>query len=333
MDVPLSEVGPIEGVLSDNVPRPVNAGRIKVNTLPPNDAERMRVQWQTWVPIRSDGTFTVEGWPPNEKIQLIALCDGFIARSGEPPPECEGRANDPYLRPQVFDPLETSPITVEMVPLVECVVKTIDEESQPIAGVEVESCPNVGWWNVGAQIYCAPLIKDERILKYRSAQSGTDHVFPQPFRTTSNRSGIAKLGLPEGKRSLWILSDAYELPIHLGSRRTRIELASGKTTEATLHMQPRGTEQLSDWDKLAGVVLGCSTREGRRVLALPGVSDKMMEFTERFREAKAQDDPELLAGAYAVVAGAFADIEDFGEAARWYEKASRQQEEIERNDD
>ena len=131
--------------------------------------------------------------------------------------------------------------------------------------------------------------------------------------------------MPEGKRSLWILSGAYELPIHLGARRARTELVSGETSEVTMLMQAKGTEQLSDWDSLAGVVFGCSTREGRRILALPGVSEKMEEFTERFREAKAKDDPELLAGAYAVVAGAFADIEDFGEAARWYEKASQQQ--------
>lgn len=333
MDVPLSKVAPIEGALSDNVPRPVTAGRIKVQTVPPHDSETRRVSWSTWVPIRADGTFTLDAWPIDEKVQLIALCDGFIASSGEAPLEYEGPDVNSYLLPQVFDSVALSPITVQMVPLVECVVKMIDEESQPVAGVTVESCPNVGWWNGGAQIYCAPLYKTERFLKYRRSETSIDRALPQPFRTSSDRNGIAKLELPEGKRSLWILSGAYELPIHLGARRARTELVSGETSEVTMLMQAKGTEQLSDWDSLAGVVFGCSTREGRRILALPGVSEKMEEFTERFREAKAKDDPELLAGAYAVVAGAFADIEDFGEAARWYEKASQQQQENVRTDD
>ena len=152
MDVPLSKVAAIEGALSDNVPRPVTAGRIKVQTVPPHDSETRRVSWSTWVPIRADGTFTLDAWPIDEKVQLIALCDGFIASSGEAPLEYEGPDVNSYLLPQVFDSVALSPITVQMVPLVECVVKMIDEESQPVAGVTVESCPNVGWWNGGAQI-------------------------------------------------------------------------------------------------------------------------------------------------------------------------------------
>jgi len=323
LDVPLREVHPIEGVLSKNVPRPIVDGRVVVHTVPPGGDNDASVGWSTWVPIRADGTFTVESWPTDEEIQLIALCNGFIAGSGDDPPSYEGPETDFYLRPQVFDPLESSSITVEMEPLVPIAVETIDQESQPVAGVTVEAWPNVGWWNVGSQIYCeSPLIKGERFLKYRSTESASDGSLPQPFRAVSGRNGIASLQLPAGKRTMGIVSDVYELPVYLGRRYARTELTAGEPKKITMHLQDKGTEQLADWDKLAGVVFGCSTREGRRILALPGVNEKMQEFTERFRDAKSYNDPELLARSYAVVASAFAEIEDFAEAARWYKKAS-----------
>lgn len=327
VDVPLSEAKPINGVLSDNVPRPITKGRIKLNTLPPSGASDNRVEWFTWVPIRADGTFTVEAWPIGEKIQVVALCDGFIASSGGTPAEYgapRDPANDPFIRPQVFDPLDAQPVMVEMTPRVICVVKTVDEDAEPVAGVTVEAWPNVGWWNGGAQIYCESLLRGERLLRYRDCESSIDYDFPQPFRATTDRNGSATLELPEGKQRMGLLSDAYELPVFLGRRYVRAEMRAGETTEVTMKLQPSGTEKLGDWDKLAGVIFGCSTREGRRIASLPGVSEKMEEFTARFREAKTHNDPKLLADAYAVVAGAFADIEDFSEAARWYEKAAEQ---------
>ncbi|EMI18635.1 signal peptide protein [Rhodopirellula maiorica SM1] len=327
VEVPLSPVTPIQGVLSDNVPRPVIAGRINLSTLPPSGASDNRVEWDTWVPIQADGTFTVEAWPMDEKIQVIALCDGFIASSGESPAEYEGprdSANTHVIRPQVFDPLDEGPITIEMTPLVNCLVKAVDEDAEPVAGVTVEAWPNVIWWNSGAQIYCGSLMKGERRMRYRDYDSSIDKGFPQPFRATTDRNGIATLELPEGNRSVGVISDSYELPIILGRRYKKVNLIPGDTTEVTIQLHPRGTERLGDWDKLAGVVFGCSTREGRRIRALPGVSEKMEEFAVRFRDAKSQSDPKLLADAFAVVASAFADIEDFGEAARWYQKAAEQ---------
>jgi hypothetical protein len=92
---------------------------------------------------------------------------------------------------------------------------------------------------------------------------------------------------------------------------------------------PLGTDQLGQWDKLAGVVFGCSTREGRRICALPGVQAKMAEFTRRFREAKDQRDPQLLAEAYAAVAEAFTGVGDLEQAALWRGKAAEQREKAE----
>ena len=90
----------------------------------------------------------------------------------------------------------------------------------------------------------------------------------------------------------------------------RVSLASGETSGATLRLQSKGTEKLGDWDKLDGVVFGCSTREGRRILALPEMSQKMDEFIDRFLEAQDKRDPQFLAEAYAIVADAFADAEE-----------------------
>jgi hypothetical protein len=117
-----------------------------------------------------------------------------------------------------------------------------------------------------------------------------------------------------------------ELPVFLGNRDVRVQLIAGKTTEATLRLQPLGTETLGEWDKLAGVVFGCSTREGRRLCALPSVTKKMNEFAERFREAKNQHDPQLLSEAYNTVADAFEGVADREEAAKWRKKAADQAE-------
>ena len=90
IDVPLRPALRIEGILSDNVPRPVCDGRVKAETLPPAGADSNRVAWFTWVPVRPDGTFTIDGWPAGELLQLIALCEGYIATSG--PADDLGRA-------------------------------------------------------------------------------------------------------------------------------------------------------------------------------------------------------------------------------------------------
>ena len=60
-------------------------GHIKIETLNPADAERNRVTWFSWAPTNSDGTFVIEDWPADEPMQLIALCDGYIATSGKAP--------------------------------------------------------------------------------------------------------------------------------------------------------------------------------------------------------------------------------------------------------
>ena len=327
IDVPLIPSVRIEGVLSDAVPRPVRSGRIKTWTLPPNTNSGNRVEWISWAPIRPDGTFTIEGWPADERLQLIALCEGYIATSGKAPDVVANPrdpATDPFTRPQVFEPTDGERIDVAMTPLVRCVVSAIDEDNKPVAGVKVSSWPNVGWWNGGSQIYGHPLARGERLLRERDYQKAIDEEFPYPFEAETNGEGKVTLELPAGNEDLALESDVYELPVFLGRRTVDVKLVQGAVTESTLRLQPRGTEKLGEWDKLAGVVFGCSTREGRRICALPGVQKQMEEFARRFREAKNQRDPKLLSEAYAAVADAFTGVGDLEEAAQWRQKSADQ---------
>ena len=327
IDVPLQPSLQIQGVLSDSVPRPVRQGRIKIWTLPPAGAASNRVRWFSWTAIQPDGSFTIDGWPADERMQLIALCDGYIATSGSAPDVVKNPPDpkrDSFIRPQVFDPGKNSHITVTMSPLVRCVATAVDDDDKPVAGVTVVSWPNVGWWNGGSQVYCSKLVRGERLLQERKYYDAIDEVFPAPFQGTTDAQGKATLELPAGKEYLAVQSDVYELSVFLGSRDVRVKLVPGQTTEVTLWLQPSGTEKLGDWDKLAGVVFGCSTREGRRICALPSVQKQMNEFAKRFREAKNQRDPQLLSEAYNAVADAFMGITDLEEAAKWREKAADQ---------
>jgi hypothetical protein len=326
LDISLERSLQIKGVLSDNVPRPVRHGRVKAATLDPADAHHNRVSWFTWVPVQPDGTFVID-WPAGEQLQLIALCEGYIATSGKAPAEVKNPRDpksDPFNRAQVFDADDGGRLEVAMTPLVRCVASAVDEDGKPIAGVTVESWPNVGWWNSGSQIYCHPLVRGERLLRERDFRDAIDEAFPQPFQAVTAADGRAMLELPAGKEELAVSSEVYELPVFLGHRDVSVTLVRGETTEVALSLQPRGTEKLGEWDKLAGVVFGCSTREGRRICALPAVQKRMDEFTKRFREGKNQRDPKLLSEAYAAVADAFLEAGDRVEAVKWQQKAEEQ---------
>jgi hypothetical protein len=298
---------------------------VSLRTLPPKGGNGHRVEWISWAPIQSDGTFAIDGWPADEPLQIIALCDGYIATSGTAPAAVDQPPDpktDSFGRPQVFESNGEDPITVEMTPLGKCEVTAVDEHDQPVVGVTLTSWPNVGWWNIGSQIYCAPLARGERILRDRDYESAVEKAYAAPFQADTDSQGKATLELPAGSQHLAIVSKVYEVPVFLGHRDMRVELTGGQTTEAVLRLQASGTEKLGEWDKLAGVVFGCSTREGRQICALPGVRKKMDEFTDRFREAKNQHDPQLLSEAYAAVADAFEGAGDQAEAAKWRQKAA-----------
>jgi hypothetical protein len=328
LDVELARSLQIRGKLSDNVPRPVRNGRLKTSTLQTDPKEFDRVSWFSWSPIKEDGTFLIDGWPAGEAIQITALCDGYHATSGKPPAVVKDPpdpATDPFTRPQVFYADAEAVIELSMTPLVGCIVTAVDEAEQPVAGLKIVSGPNVGWWNSGSQIYCDPLARAERILRERDYEKAIDQTgYPEPFEALTDGEGKARLELPAGTERIAVISDVYDLPVFLGHRHVKVKLVEGETMEIMLRLQPAGSEKLGDWDKLAGVVFGCSTREGRQICALPGVRQKMDEFEKRFREAKNQRDPQLLSEAYAAVSDAFKGVGDAGEAAKWQKKSDEQ---------
>ena len=328
IDVPLKAALQVHGQFSADVPRPVRAGRIKTSTLQPMPENYDRVEWFSWAPVQADGTFTI-AWPADEPMQLIALCEGFMAAAGKAPdcvknpPEPD---KDPYLRAQVFTPDGKTPVEV------------LDDAAGPLPGdggrrrrkasggrdgdVVAERWL-VEWRFTGVLRSAFP--RRTAAARRDSIRAPSTRPSPTPTRPPPSADGTAKLELPIGKERLAIVSEVYELPVFLGRRDIKIHLNEGDNA-AVVRLQPRGTDKLGEWDKLAGVVFGCSTREGRRICALPGVTKKMDEFAERFRVAKNQRNPQMLAEAYMAVADAFIGVGDVLEAAKWRQKADEQAE-------
>jgi hypothetical protein len=329
IDVELRPSLTVSGRLDEAVPRPIEEGRVVVSTIKPSYNDELALDWHSWARIQPDGTFTIEAWPEDEAIQLIALCRGYYAKQGLAPAVVENPrdpAKDPYARAQVFESAGANEIVVPMSPTPLCNVTVQNSEGEPVEGIRVLTCPNVGWWNSGSQIYCETLFRAERLLKSRDFKASLDTEFPYPFDgVTDARGRVTVVTLP-GRESLIAGSDDYELPIFIGSRDYAINTEAGQTIDVTLTVQKKGTEQLGDWDKLAGVVFGCSTREGQQICAKPGVREKMTAFRERLQSAKNPRDPELLAELYASVAEAFEVYGDQAEAANWREKSEEQAE-------
>lgn len=326
----------IKGNIDETVPRPVQEGRVSAMTVRTPNTDGT-VSWHDWAAVSPEGEFTIEHWPATMSVQMIGLSKHHVAKSGTPPenyPRTFDAKTDGYQRPQVFTPAEfhgtiQNSIELAMEPLIECRVKVIDLNETPLANLRVAAWPNVGWWNWGSQVYAATLVRSVAILQSDNLnQYWADAQKTQPYRKpadqTTGDDGIALLRVPYrlGRTSVGVYDDKYALPIVLGWRDQRIRLVKGETSEVTMRVVPNGTDLLGDYDKLAGIVFGCSTREGKRICALPKVREKMNEFAERLRQAKDPSDPAVLSEAYQVVADAFENANDPAEASKWRRKAT-----------
>ena len=257
LEVEIQPALPVHGKLSDDVPRPVHNGRVKVQTI--GDGKSWDgVEWFDWTRISADGTFVIENWPQKEPLQVTAICDGFIARNGEPPstvpPE---RTGGRYLRAQVFLKPQASEVVVEMVPMVRCQFGCKNAFGKTLADVEVGSNPNIGWWNGGSQIYCHPLVDPIDFLVHGKYESSADaKQFSQPFLGKTDASGLIEIDLPAGHASVDVRSDRYQLPAREGRRRRRIFVGREKPVVEQLVLQPKGLDCLGDWEDLCGLVFG-----------------------------------------------------------------------------
>jgi hypothetical protein len=320
----------ITGHVSDNVPRPIKNGRAKYASFKKQNNSFAEVDWFSWVPIAPDGTFIIESWPAGETLQMIALCDEYVAKSGAPPAEIEPRKDDPFQRPQVFLPDQyAQEITLEMEPMVRCEVQVVDHRDQPVAEATISSCPNVGWWGTGPQIYCHPLVRSEELVVKRRYLSLVDPKEPYPFEVVTDSRGRAKLLLPSGREDLYVDHDHFELPVNRGWRDVPFQLVIGETTHARLELQPKGTEFLGEWDKLAGVLFGCTGEQCRRLLSDEGFRSRIEKVRLRYSESDDPADPVLLKDAYAEIADAFKELGDQQEAKLWKRKAADQAKKLE----
>jgi hypothetical protein len=247
----------VRGEFSDNVPRPVRNGRVKVQTI--SDGETWdEVTWFTWAKVDEDGTFVIESWPKDESMQLVALCDGFNAKSGKTPPMVKPeRAGGGYLRAQVFLKPDASAVTVEMTPMAICNIEAVNAFGKPLEDVGIAANPNIGWWNGGSQIYGWPLVTGAQLLltgKYEMKDG--DGIFAQPFQGKSDEQGKLSMELPVGATHLWAGNKRYQLPAKLGRRYQRASVDADKPLNLKLVMQPKGLDVLGDWEDLCGLVFG-----------------------------------------------------------------------------
>ena len=241
----------ISGTLSENVPRPIRRGRISVDTLGPSEVNR--ISWRSWAAVAPDGAFVIDSWPAGEPIQMIGLCDGYIAASGtapkvvKNPPDPDEDLDDGLFRyPQVFEPDPKRSIVLSMLPMGRCTAVASDRKGKPVADVKVTSWPNVMWWNSGSQLYGSPLFSSRRALRTRDLWKSVETSLPEPFQGKTDAQGRVTFDLPTGEQSLYAESETHELPIVGGERHVNVTIEANKTVEAALPLQPLGTEQLGE---------------------------------------------------------------------------------------
>jgi len=220
LDVVLKPGARVTGRLSENVPRPVKNGRVLASMIR-GAAYKTCWVWQAAVDIAPDGTFDFPSLPPDENLQIIAFCDGWVSSSpsqaqllafnsehGFPGGE-RGRIYRGPLKGFVDSRLfrltsEGCEPVIPMEPALSCEVIVLDQDDRPIEGAKVGFQANQRWFNGPSQIFGEDTDSLTRIRKLRANEKLPSPLTVSPMATarlsgTSNAQGIVQVSnLPPG---------------------------------------------------------------------------------------------------------------------------------------
>ncbi len=207
----------IRGRLDPAVPRPVTNGRVTTAL------HNGRVDWDAPVlfdmrdaDIAADGTFEIEEAPP-QFLDVVAVCDGW---SSTPPPVEPGR--EWMDRIQRFGPDELEDeVVVAMQPTASLELTFLDPDGRPLSDAWVILNPNVHW-NAG---YAT-------ILFGEGVSARSDAAGRAVIQNLLPGDEWASMGHAD-----FVLGPDQTIRMHEG--QPYLELVSGETLRAELHMVPR----------------------------------------------------------------------------------------------
>lgn len=247
----------VRGKLGDTVPRPVAEGRVMAVVAEKEDST-MALVWQTYSHVDQEGNFELEAIPKGT-LQVIALCDGFMAQPGDPPVGATEAEITNWAthngRPQIFELDEDlSEITIAMTPTADAEVRLLGPRGQPLADTQISLNPNVIWAHGTGQIYCYPMISSwEWMLDPAVRQEQAFNLTDVPFSTKTDARGVAKIvNLPPGLQTLYFMHEQYELAKKQGGQGnlpyniTQVELVAGKKNEFSYTLQVKQDPLTSD---------------------------------------------------------------------------------------
>lgn len=140
----------LRGRLSENVPRPVRGGWVRINLWDQGN-RRLNIDRKLEVPIQADGTFAFPSVPIG-RGGILAIAQGWVSRK-VPEPDSAGPGEAPTLRLQRVDAREdTTDFELQMEKTARFVLTAVNADGAPVPGATLTLWPNVRWGSGGAEM-------------------------------------------------------------------------------------------------------------------------------------------------------------------------------------
>jgi len=230
----------VRGKLDGNVLRPVTKGRVIAHVSPADlKAGAPSLRWHAWTTVRADGSFEFDSLPPG-KLEVTALCDGFISTNGT------GQFGGLTYPQKHLLTLNDLDITIGMERTARLAVQILDDQGKPLPDASVSTSPNVCYDGWGTTIFASDCYNsaDQFRAVPDSKPKGWWRSVPD-FMGTSDASGLAVVpNLPAHVTSFSVEHARYVLPAIAsasGSKRREadVTLKAGETNHITVRLEPR----------------------------------------------------------------------------------------------
>lgn len=246
----------VRGRLAEVVPRPISDGVVIAWSQPRPAKEAIEKQeaigWSDSTVIRADGTFEFASLPPDGRLQLIAVCRGWVIadqpRFGQPGGQIKAGILIDLESADIPDNvLEDVELPMEEAGAIEVTVKHLD--GRPAAGIRVGASPNQKLEDHGTQLLGEAY---PSIVWIRSQIDGTEPPnYWQLERKTrylqeTDAEGKAVLyDLPLGSWGVFVGNDRFKLvteneqPNRLYTEIS-VDVSQAETVSATAIVEPIG---------------------------------------------------------------------------------------------